>query len=368
MDGVQAKILPLSRVFVSIMDGAQAKILPLSRVFVSIMDGAQAEFLHSFHHSSVMCFCFSSGRSSSVILHSFHHSSVTCFCFSYGWGSCLDSSFFPSFLCHVFFFYYGRSSSLDSSFFPSFLCHVFFFLLWTELKPRFFILSIIPLSRVFVYLKDGAQAVILHSFHHSSVTCFSFYYGRSSSLDSSFFPSFLCHVFFFLLWTELKPRFFILSIIPLSRVFVYLKDGAQAVILHSFHHSSVTCFSFYYGRSSSLDSSFFPSFLCHVFFFLLWTELKPRFFILSIIPLSRAFVSIGDGTQAKILHSFHHSSVTCFCFYYGRSSSLDSSFFPSFLCHVFLFLLWTELEPWFFILSIIPLSRVFLSIMDGAQA
>ena len=161
-------------------------------------------------------------------------------------------------------------------------------------------------------------------------------------------------MFLFLLWTELKPRFFILSIIPLSRVFVSLKDGAQAEILHSFHHSSVTCFCFYYGRSSGRDSSFFPSFLCHVFLFLLVMELKPRFFILSIIPLSRVFVSIMDGAQAEILHSFHHSSVTCFCFSYGwsshfsavfligPSSSLDSSFFPfssffpSFLCHVFL--------------------------------
>ena len=142
-----------------------------------------------------------------------------------------------------------------------------------------------------------------------------------------------------------EPRFFILSIIPLSRVFVSLGDGAQAVILHSFHHSSVMCFCFYYGRSSGRDSSFFPSFLCHMFLFLLWTELKPRFFILSIIPLSRVFVSLGNGAQAEILHSFHHSSVTCF-----------------------LFLLWTELRPRFFILSIIPLSRVFVSIMDGAQA
>ena len=222
---------------------------------------------------------------------------------------------------------------------------MFLFLLWTELKPRFFILSIIPLSRIFVSIMDGAQAEILHSVHHSSATCFCFSYGPSSSRDSSFFPSFLCHVFLFLLVMELKPRFFILSIIPLSHVFC-----------------------FYYGRSSSLDSSFFPSFLCHVFLFLLRMELKPRFFILSIIPLSRVFVSLGDGTQAKILHSFHHSSVTCFCFYYGRSSSLDSSFFPSFLCHVFLFLLRMELKPRFFILSIIPLSRVFVSIMDGVQA
>ena len=226
-----------------------------------------------------------------MILHSFHHSSVTCFCFSYGWSSCRHSSFFPSFLCHVFLF-----------------------LLWTELKPRFFILSIIPLSRVFVSLGDGAQAWILHSFHHSSVTCFCFYYGRSSGRDSSFFPSFLCHVFLFLLVMELKPRFFILSIIPLSHVFVSLGDGAQAWILHSFHHSSVTCFCFYYGRSSGRDSSFFPSFLCHMFLFLLVMELKPGFFILSIIPLSRVFVSIMDGVQAEILHSFHHSSVTCFCF------------------------------------------------------
>ena len=214
-----------------------------------------------------------------------------------------------------------------------------------ELKLRFFILSIIPLSRVFVSIMDGVQAEILHSFHHSSVTCF-----------------------LFLLWTELKPRFFILSIIPLSRVFVYLKDGAQAVILHSFHHSSVTCFCFSWWWSSSLDSSFFPSFLCHMFLFLLWMELKPWFFILSIIPLSRVFVSIMDGAQAVILHSFHHSSVTCFCFSWWWSSSLDSSFCPSFLCHVFLFLLWTELRPRFFILSIIPLSRIFVSIMDGAHA
>ena len=167
---------------------------------------------------------------------------------------------------------------------------------------------------------------------------------------------------------ELKPRFFILSIIPLSHVFVSLGDGAQAWILHSFHHSSVTCFCFYYGRSSGRDSSFFPSFLCHMFLFLLVMELKPGFFILSIIPLSRVFVSIMDGVQAEILHSFHHSSVTCFCFSWWWSSSLDSSFFPSFLCHVFLFLLWTEFRPRFFILSIIPLSRVFVSIMDGAQA
>ena len=97
-------------------------------------------------------------------------------------------------------------------------------------------------------------------------------------------------------------------------------------------------------------------------------ELKPGFFILSIIPLSRVFVSLGDGAQAEILHSFHHSSVTCFCFYYGRSSGRDSSFFPSFLCHVFLFLLVMELKPRFFILSIIPLSHVFVSLGDGAQA
>ena len=168
---------------------------------------------------------------------------------------------------------------------------MFLFLLWTEFRPRFFILSIIPLSRVFVSLGDGAQAEILHSFHHSSVTCFCFYYGRSSGRDSSFFPSFLCCVFLFLFVMELKPRFFILSIIPLLRVFVSIMDRAQAVILHSFHHSSVTCF-----------------------LFLLWMELKPRFFILSIIPLLRVFVSLGDGTQAEILHSFHHSSVTCFCF------------------------------------------------------
>ena len=160
-----------------------------------------------------------------------------------------------------------------------------------ELKPRFFILSIIPLLRVFVSIMDGAQAWILHSFHHSSVACFCFYYGPSSSRDSSFFPSFLCCVFLFLLWTELKPCFFILSIIPLLRVFVSIMDRAQAVILHSFHHSSVTCF-----------------------LFLLWTELKPRFFILSTIPLSRVFVYLKDGAQAVILHSFHHSSVTCFCF------------------------------------------------------
>ena len=235
-------------------------IIPLSRVFVSLMDGAQAEILHSFHHSSVTCFCFSwfkprffilsiiplsrvfvflfltcfcfSWMELKEILHSFHHSSVTCFCFSWlkpdsflclSLGDSSDSSFHHSSVT-CFCFYYGRSSGRDSSFFPSFLCHVFLFLLWTELKPRFFILSIIPLSRVFV---------------HSSVT------------------------FLFLLVMELKPRFFILSIIPLSRVFV---------------------------------------------------SIMLRFFILSIIPLSRVFVSIMDGAQAVILHSFHHSSVTCFLF------------------------------------------------------
>ena len=158
--------------------------------------------LHSFHHSSVTCFCFYYGRSSSQ-----DSSSVTCFCFYYGRSSGRVSSFFPSFLCHVFLFLIRTQLIRDSPFFPSFLCHMFLFLIRTQLIR-----------------------------------------------DSSFFPSFLCHVFLFLLWMELMPRFFILSIIPLSRVFLSIMDGARAVILHSFHHSSVTCFSFYYGRSSSLDS------------------------------------------------------------------------------------------------------------------